>query len=182
MDEMFKLHIKPPQHGYPLPPLPQKKTAVDVFADFLKYLVKDCAEKFISESYPGGSSSPLHCDHCDREYVVSHPNGWEGTEQQMLRQACVQALLMETFGSKNLHLVTDGESSLPFCLSAIPNLVDFAAPGRTVLVVDAGGGTVDFSAYSRAADTTNYHEAATPRCEFAGSVFVSRKAETYFTG
>lgn len=118
----FKLLIKRPQHKYPLPPLPQKKTAVDVFADFLEYLVKDCAEKFISESYPGGALSPL----CyDREYVVSHPNGWESVEQQMLRQACLQASLIESLGSKNLHLVTEGESSLHFCLSSIPNLADF---------------------------------------------------------
>ncbi|KAE9397380.1 hypothetical protein BT96DRAFT_995850 [Gymnopus androsaceus JB14] len=109
------------------------------------------------------------------EYVISHPNGWAGAEQQMLRQAAVQAGLIDNVHSEQIHFITEGEASLHFCLASMPGLsnipVEFSViVGKTLLVVDAGGGTVDLSSYNRISESGLY----------AGSVFVNRRAEEYF--
>ncbi|THU75593.1 hypothetical protein K435DRAFT_880504 [Dendrothele bispora CBS 962.96] len=57
--------------------------------------------------------------------------------------------------------------------------------GRGVVIVDAGGGTVDLSSYEpedSASDTENkisFREMTRPQCHFTGSIFVKDKARQY---
>ena len=54
------------------------------------------------------------------EYVLTHPNGWEGPQQSMMRTAAVQAGLIsdDEDGHSHLSFVTEGEASLHFCVQS----------------------------------------------------------------
>lgn len=100
-----------------VPPIPTGKTIVDVYADFLRYLY-DCTKVYVEEHHTNGGSlwgSLVRTT----EFVISHPNGWEGPQQTELRRAVVKAGLVpdNTNGAKRVHFVTEGEASLHFCIS-----------------------------------------------------------------
>jgi hypothetical protein len=117
----FKLHLRPnaQSSGYvsnKIPPLPRGKSAVDIFADFLRYLHR-CARTFIQETHANGIE--LWQTFEDRtEFILTHPNGWEGAHQSMMRTAAVQAGLIpdNQNGHSHLSFVTEGEASLHFCV------------------------------------------------------------------
>jgi len=101
-----------------IPPLPPNKTVVNVFADYLRYL-KECAGKYIRDTHINGARlwTALE-DSNDIHYVLSHPNGWEGSEQSQMRKAAVQAgLIRDTQdGHEHVSFVTEGEASLHFAV------------------------------------------------------------------
>ena len=87
---------------------------VEVFADFLRYLL-ECASSYIKDTHANGpdlwNSVKSHID-----FVLSHPNGWEGTQQSEMRRAAVLAELIpdNANGHSRLSFVTEGEASLHF--------------------------------------------------------------------
>ena len=99
-----------------LMPLPLGKTAVEVFGDFLAYLF-DCAKRFITETHPNGASLWTSLE-SRIDFVLSHPNGWEGSQQGKMRQAAVHARLIpdSPAGHSRVHFVTEGEASLLYCI------------------------------------------------------------------
>ena len=99
-----------------IPPLPEGKTAVQVFADFLRYL-HQCTRKFIIQSNLGGLDLWKKLEPTI-EYVLSHPNGWEGGQQALMRKAAILANLIPDTeaGQSRLFFVTEGEASLHFCI------------------------------------------------------------------
>ncbi len=91
---------------------------MDVFADFLSYLFS-CAQNYIRETHANGDS--LWASVEDRiEFVLSHPNGWEGLQQGKMRQAAVQGGLIPntSSGHARVQFVTEGEASLNFCIQS----------------------------------------------------------------
>ena len=52
------------------------------------------------------------------DFVLSHPNGWEGTQQSEMRRAAVLAGLVpdNESGHARLSFVTEGEASLHFTI------------------------------------------------------------------
>ena len=86
----------------------------EVFADFLRYLF-ECASSYIQDTHANGpdlwNSVKAHID-----FVLSHPNGWEGTQQNEMRQAAVLAGLVpdNASGHSRLSFVSEGEASLHF--------------------------------------------------------------------
>ena len=54
------------------------------------------------------------------DFVLTHPNGWEGAQQSMMRTAAVQAGLIPDNhdGHSHLSFVTEGEASLHFCVQS----------------------------------------------------------------
>ena len=117
----FKLHLRPKLTSSAsvtkkIPPLPKGKTAVQVFADFLKYLHK-CSQKYIEETQIAGSVLWQNLE-STTEYVLSHPNGWEGGQQTLMREAAMKAgLIPDTEdGRSRLSFVTEGEASLHYCI------------------------------------------------------------------
>ena len=120
----FKLHLRPEILGsgeikrQDLPPLPPGKSVTDVFSDFLRYLFS-CAREYICSTHANGES--LWSSVEDRiEFVLSHPNGWEGLQQGKMRQAAVMAGLVpnNAAGHARVHFVTEGEASLNFCIQS----------------------------------------------------------------
>jgi hypothetical protein len=99
-----------------IPPLPPKKTVVEVFADFLRYLL-ECATQFIQESHLNGKQIWASTKG-NINFVLSHPNGWGGREQALMRRASVLAGFIPNTPSGNARVsfVTEGEASLHFAI------------------------------------------------------------------
>ena len=137
----------------------------------------------------------------DIEFVLTHPNGWEGPQQQQIRHAVELGELIPAGeeGQSRIHLLTEGEASLHFCVTNIlttdafdatpilcldePEVVEQESqPDRQgVIIIDAGGGTVDLSAYSMKLSPTSIKEIAPAECEFTlclWSTEVKRELET----
>lgn len=196
----FKLHLRPDSmiHGLQrdiLPDLPPGKTAIEVFGDFLKYLYS-CARCFITESHPNGES--LWQSVGSRiDFIFGHPNGWEGLQQSKMRQAAVAAGLVtdSQVDQARVHFVSEGEASLHYCLDGGLALdairvrryvvhestcflhADVSEPkaGSEVLIVDAGGGTVDLSKYSFVTTSPiTVEEVTSPDCQFLSFSYGNR--------
>ena len=115
----FKLHLRSRvgagrNIGDELPPLPLNKTVVEVFGDFLRYLL-ECASSCIQDTHANGADL-WNSVKSDIHFVLSHPNGWEGTQQSEMRRAAVLAGLVpdNASGHSRLSFVTEGEASLHF--------------------------------------------------------------------
>jgi hypothetical protein len=167
-----------------LPPLPQNKSVIDVFGDLMRYLY-NCTKTYIQQTH--ASYNDLWASVEQRiDYVLTHPNGWEGAQQEQMRRAAIAAGLVPDTeeGRSRVRFVTEGEASLHFCIqnglttnmkvshylpasAAMHELKFVFQNGDGVLIVDAGGGTVDLSAYSRTSETgTSFIEIAPPECSF----------------
>ncbi|KAJ8094284.1 hypothetical protein PM082_006824 [Marasmius tenuissimus] len=181
--EWFKLHLRPTDLEKPsesqalvqisdLPPLPPNKKPVDIFADFLGYLHK-WTINFIKENR-GEEFFSLVEHHI--EYVLSHPNGWEGAQQAQMRQAAVSAgLVSADEADSRLQFVTEGEASLHYCINkGVMRDVDEEGQ-KGFIIVDAGGGTIDVSAYKKSG-SGRYEEITKTQCRLQGSVYVTRRA------
>ena len=148
-----------------IPPLPKGKSAVQVLADFMQYLFS-CARNYIIESHASGATMWKSLEN-NIEFILTHPNGWEGSQQQEIRHAVKIAGLIPGKKKKRagrIHLVTEGEASLHFCVNDILasdslSTLPIVSPGdledvkeesehQGIVIIDAGGGTIDLSAYS----------------------------------
>ena len=87
---------------------------VEVFGDFLKYLL-ECASSYIQDTHANGPDV-WNSVKSDIDFVLSHPNGWEGTQQSEMRRAAVLAGIVpdNESGHSRLSFVTEGEASLHF--------------------------------------------------------------------
>lgn len=117
----FKLHLRNninerPNIAEEIPPLPKGKSAVDALADILRYLFT-CSSDYIQDTDVNGRELWLTLKD-DIHFVLSHPNGWEGLQQDSLREAAVQAGLIprDHSGYSRLSFVTEGEASLHFAV------------------------------------------------------------------
>ncbi|EPT00724.1 hypothetical protein FOMPIDRAFT_1122140 [Fomitopsis schrenkii] len=174
----FKLHLRPPSilPGAALPPINVNMTAVEILADYLRYVFR-CATNFISETNPIGrqilnSGIPI-------DFVLSHPNGWSGLQQSNMRRAAILAQLVsdDDDGISRLQFVTEGEASLQFCIATGLG-DDVIQANNHVMIVDCGGGTIDLSTY-RVVDNqpVSVEETVVPDCLIQGSTMVNRRAE-----
>lgn len=193
--EWWKLHLRPRYLAAShiadddIQPLPAGKSAIEVLADFMRYLLQ-CTRKYIDDSH---GSSVWKSTENRIEFILTHPNGWEGPQQKQIRAAATLAGLVPNSqeGQSRVQLLTEGEASLHFCvmkllasdtLSATPILApdhpeedsrDTSSQG--VVIIDAGGGTIDLSAYSMRLSPTSFEEIAPAECRLQGSVLVTRR-------
>ncbi|PPQ91153.1 hypothetical protein CVT25_003058 [Psilocybe cyanescens] len=181
--EWFKVYFHPRETLIPaedlqkIPPLPLGKPLPEVFADFLRYIV-ECTKTYIRETHASGKSLwDSFAD--DIDYVLTHPNGYEGPQQRFMREAAVLAGLVPDMDAAEtrVQLVTEGEASLHYCIQS-GLTADALKDGNGVMIVDAGGGTIDISSYSQNGDS--FEEIAVSQCIYNGSVFVTNRARTFF--
>ncbi|PFH47372.1 hypothetical protein AMATHDRAFT_6813 [Amanita thiersii Skay4041] len=199
--EWFKLHLRPKDLNMEgaIPPLPTNKTAIDIFADFLRYL-HTCTKIYIEDSHAAGQDLWSSLEN-QTHYVLTHPNGWLGLQQSQMKQAAIKAGLVSNAyeADSRISFLTEGEASLNYCVCNGISTEAFK-DGRGVIVVDAGsdqslhtysvltpkhlgGGTVDLSAYAQVSALHNtYEEIAIPQCYLKGSVFVTHFAHKFFEG
>ncbi|KZT65648.1 hypothetical protein DAEQUDRAFT_731208 [Daedalea quercina L-15889] len=175
----FKLHLRPPSilPGAMLPPINVDKSVTEILADYLAYIFK-CAKDFISDTNPIGRQI-LSSANTPIDFVLSHPNGWSGPQQNNMRRAAILARLIpdNDEGISRLQFVTEGEASLQFCIATgLGN--DVIREGNYVTIIDCGGGTIDLSTY-RVVDSqpVTVEENVIPDCLIQGSTMVNRRAE-----
>ena len=102
--------------GVPLPELPAGKKIEDLFADFYHYLFT-CASQFIQETHPYLRAS--WSDLClSAKFILTHPNSWDGKQQDLMRKAAVKAGLVPDTpqGKSRIIFVAEGEASLHYCV------------------------------------------------------------------
>ncbi|KAG6819894.1 hypothetical protein H0H93_007607 [Arthromyces matolae] len=186
--EWFKLHLRPNPRFTPditenIPELPPKITILKVFADFLNYLQKSVLD-YICETHYNGSNLISTAGY-EREFVLSHPNTWEGAQQSQLRKAAILGGLVHDTeeGRGRIHFLSEGEAGLHFCIRRGLTINNWSN-GEGILVIDAGGGTIDMSAYGRrpspdGIDYVEVHEICVSKCLMKGSVFVTRHAANW---
>ncbi|KDQ59114.1 hypothetical protein JAAARDRAFT_192659 [Jaapia argillacea MUCL 33604] len=181
----FKLHLRPTNTSASriaakdIPPLPTNMTVVDVLADFMAYLYR-CGLDFIRDTHHAGDQILKSVDG-QIEFVFGHPNGWEGSQQEKMRQAAVLAGLIPntSSGRSRLQFVTEGEASLHYCVNNgfSSGLIK---TGASVMIVDCGGGTIDLSSFAfKEVNPISVEEIAPVGCRLQGAVFVSNRAEAY---
>ena len=96
--------------------LPRGKSIQDIFADFIRYLF-DSVKTFIEECEPLGEELWESVE-SNIDLVLSHPNGWEGREQEILRKSVVQAkVFTEEEALSRVSFVTEGEATFNFCVT-----------------------------------------------------------------
>lgn len=100
-----------------------------------------------------------------------------------MREAAVAAKIIDnaSAGHAKLSFVTEGEASLHFVIEH-GVLTEALKPGNGIVVVDAGGGTIDLSTYKQtktASGATVLEEIVAPECIFQGSVFVTLRARAF---
>ena len=89
---------------------------MEVLADFLRYLL-ECASSYIQDTHANWHDLWISVqDQID--FVLSHPNGWEDTQQSEMRRAAVLADLIpdSTVGQARLSFVSEGEAILHFSI------------------------------------------------------------------
>ncbi|RXW25662.1 hypothetical protein EST38_g138 [Candolleomyces aberdarensis] len=160
----FKLHLCPKSKATmtdrnEIPPLPPNKTVIQVFTDYMRYLHR-CAKCYISETHGAMLWESLEDEIL---YALTHPNGWEGSQQASMRSAAIHAGFIPdtTEGRSRISFVTEGEASLRFCLSNGLTINASGKNGSGVLIVDVGGATIDVTAYQKLADDS-FEEIAIP--------------------
>ena len=148
----------------------------------MRYLFS-CARNYIIETHASGASMWKSMEN-NIEFILTHPNGWEGLQQQQIRHAAKIAGLIpgKKKRANRIHLLTEGEASLHFCvthmlasdsLSKLPIVrtdevdeVDEESEHQGIVVIDAGGGTIDSSAYSiKLSPPREFKEIAPAECK-----------------
>lgn len=120
-DIRFKMHVRSHRAttldmAERLPPLPSGKTVIDVLGDFMKYLLQ-CAKSYIEDAHANGREVWTSIE-SSINYIVSHPNGWEGFQQAQMLDAAIQAGLIADSerGRSKVTFVTEGEASLHYAI------------------------------------------------------------------
>ncbi len=105
-------------NGLRLGALPFNKDVVQVFGDFLKYIY-GCAVDFIKDAHVDGPALWKSVEN-NVQFVLSHPNGWEGQQQTRMRQSAIYGGLIPDTpeGQARITFVTEGEASMHACLSS----------------------------------------------------------------
>ncbi|KAK0222690.1 hypothetical protein EDD85DRAFT_1028139 [Armillaria nabsnona] len=161
--------------------LPSFKALTQVFSDFYTYLFQ-YTKAFILETHQGAQAFWNSLEDYI-EFVLSHPNGWQGAEQAKMRKALIDAGIVPDSdeGHTRVRFVTEGEASLHFCIRH--GLASHIKDDEAVIIIDAGGGTIDISAYTRAPSTTDgvrtFEEVAIPQCHPSGSLLVTQRAQAF---
>ncbi|KAF9650957.1 hypothetical protein BDM02DRAFT_3184899 [Thelephora ganbajun] len=161
--------------------LPKGKSLQDVFTDFIRYLF-DSAKAFIQECEPVGKELWESLE-SNIDLILSHPNGWEGREQGFLRKSVVQAsIFTEEEALSRVSFVTEGEATFNFCVTNTKS-GESLNPGHKVLIVDAGGGTIDISSYTvNSTSPLEVEEFQEPKCFYQGGEVVTARAREYAEG
>lgn len=107
--------ISAPPETYQIPELPLGKDVVEVFGDFLRY-INACARSYIAQSHPDGASLWESLGDAI-EFILTHPNGYEGPQQDMMRKAAILGGLVTSpdAAQERIKFVTEGEASLHYC-------------------------------------------------------------------
>ncbi|KAG9122434.1 hypothetical protein FRC07_001175, partial [Ceratobasidium sp. 392] len=121
--------------------LPQGLTVEKVYADMIKYLL-DHTKDFFNQRNGAGKWEQLAPS---MSLVIAHPNGWGLKEQERLRHAVVLSEAMnEVDVQRRVFFVPEAEAAVHYVLWEKSQELQ---SGDEFIVCDAGGSTVDTTAY-----------------------------------
>ncbi|EGO23006.1 hypothetical protein SERLADRAFT_371256 [Serpula lacrymans var. lacrymans S7.9] len=109
--EWWKLQLRPDHlpiiNGLSLPILPEGLTVEKIFTDFLRYTMEQ-VKAYITATY--GDGAKIWDALFPAMYVVlTTPNGWEGGQQNKMRQAAITAGIVDAEGGRRVRFVTEAE-------------------------------------------------------------------------
>ncbi|KZP16328.1 hypothetical protein FIBSPDRAFT_794591 [Athelia psychrophila] len=179
--EWWKLHLRPTHlpiiEHLALPSLPANVTLDDIFADHLGYVNRQI-KAYITSTYGDGDSiwntlSPT------MYVILTTPNGWEGSQQNRMRQAAIKAGLVDAMGGQRVQFVTEAEAAVLYAAD-MGSVNDWLVQDGHLILCDSGGGTIDISSYKITnTNPLQLEESAASRCYLAGAIFVTEAAKTY---
>ncbi|KAG8717792.1 hypothetical protein FRC09_013664 [Ceratobasidium sp. 395] len=182
----FKLHLHPKtmrqKYDLKVQPLPDGISLEKVYIDFMVYLMKHTQATFESRVIGGVKLWKELRD--DMTIVLAHPNGWTIKEQNFLRKAAIEAkYTTEAQGHARIHFVSEAEASMHFCMFH-SNIHRRIEPGICLIVCDAGGSTVDTTAYrvKNISPVLELEEIKASACTQAGGVFVDLECQKHLSG
>ncbi|KAG8760330.1 hypothetical protein FRC14_003342 [Serendipita sp. 396] len=192
----FKLHLhpdsmkvvdEPPEYGsdttptFEVPPLPSGVTLKKVYKHFLRWLWDHAQDFFKNNTVDGeriwerlGGKSFI---------ILATPNGWDTTQQGFLRQAVIEAgIINKGQDEDRLFFVTEGEASVHYALHYSQSK-SWLNDGSMFAVTDAGGSTVDSTLYrcKGLVPKLVLEEVCASECVQAGGVFVDRGGQRMLT-
>ncbi|CAE6479679.1 unnamed protein product [Rhizoctonia solani] len=141
----FKLLLHPPAmanlNDFQLEALPNGLTIETVYADMMRYMLEHTRRR-INDRPDIGTWEDLSQNLI---LVIAHPNGWGIQQQSRLRSAVVRSgFISEGESGKRVRFVTEAEASMHYILwKQFKSL----KPGDQFIICDAGGSTVDTTAY-----------------------------------
>jgi hypothetical protein len=108
----WKLRLRPTHlpiiNDLSLPALPPSTTVEKILADFLKY-VKEQLQAYIATQY-GDGAIIWQTLHPMMDLVLTAPNGWEITQQQVMRTAALKSTVMSgRQPAKRIRFVSEAE-------------------------------------------------------------------------
>ncbi|KAK6977910.1 hypothetical protein R3P38DRAFT_3120844 [Favolaschia claudopus] len=181
--EWWKLLLRPAHlpiiQDLELPPLPANVTVDKIFVDHLRY-IKNQIKAYITSTY--GSGSDIWDTLSQTMYVIlTTPNGWEGSQQNRMRQAAINAGLVDQDGGRRVRFVTEAEAAVLYAADS-GSVEDWLVEDGHLILCDCGGGTVDITGYKINAvkPVLKLEESAASRCYLAGAVFVTQAAKSFF--
>ncbi|KAJ7262662.1 hypothetical protein B0H12DRAFT_304137 [Mycena haematopus] len=181
--EWWKLLLRPAHlpiiRDLVLPPLPNNVTVDKIFTDHLRY-IRDQVKAYITSTY--GSGSDIWDIMSQTMYVIlTTPNGWEGSQQNRMRQAAINAGLVDQNGGRRVRFVTEAEAAVLYAADS-GSVEDWLVEDGHLILCDCGGGTVDITGYKINAvkPVLKLEESSASRCYLAGAVFVTQAAKAFF--
>ena len=141
--EWFPLQLGLEENSYidpiNLPPLPPGKSAIDVSADYLRKLrqaIRSVLLKYLGETFNRAER--------DIRWWFTVPAVWGDSGKVSLRKAIIAAGYLRDENDDRLQFLSEPEATTLFCSkTGLLQLHSLDA----LLVVDAGKGTVDLTAY-----------------------------------
>ncbi|KDQ12464.1 hypothetical protein BOTBODRAFT_34432 [Botryobasidium botryosum FD-172 SS1] len=180
----FKLHLHPDSmkssHQITLDPLPPQVPVEKIYADFIGYLFRQTKRFFQERILDGENTWKLLERKID--FIIAHPNGWDITEQTILRQAVIDAGILPSLSAalERVYFVSEAEASVHFVLHHT-DLEARLEIQDNFIVCDAGGSTVDTTLYtaSQIKPLLRLEEKRASACVQAGAIFVNQSAKEY---
>lgn len=148
----MKISDEPPEYGsdgttpqFEIPPLPRGVTLKKVYKHWLKYLWDHAQDFFKNNTVDGERIWARLGGSC--YIVLATPNGWDTTQQGFLKQAVIDAGIVDKDQTEDrLLFVTEGEASVHYALHYSQSR-SWMNQGSMFAVTDAGGSTVDSTLY-----------------------------------
>ena len=99
------------------------------------------------------------------EYIFTYPGGW--AEQRSLYFRAIEhagLVPIEFQGQHRVHLMTEGEVGLHFCISLLGGDTFNHAARQGIVVIDAGGGIINLSMFLMTSNLSSCEEIAPAEC------------------
>jgi molecular chaperone DnaK (HSP70) len=179
--QWFKLHLDPDQKSHTIPSLsvkqkdwrqmkyPHHATAASVTTDYIRASIEHVHHVLkmqLGRAYEGMTFA----------YVITVPAMWSDKAQAELRKCATAAGMGEL---SDIHIISEPEAAAIHALRA--NSPNDLQVNDTVLLIDAGGGTVDLITFTieQLSPVLHLREAAAGTGAYCGSTFLNRRFEDF---